>query len=350
MLEAMSADYSRTAFGEERHPGKAAGAAKRGLKDVTALALKHARGVVGELQRLGMSQACSVCRCELSKNAALLVGLLRHAERAYYYAVLLRASWAVWRLRTGAVILCIIPFGGSGGRLSFGQASTQGGVTSMTRVRVESFTISLDGYGAGPDQDIDNPLGVGGAELHQWAIPTRTIQKTLFDAEGGTTGVDNDFAARGFSNVGAWILGRNMFGPIRGPWPDMSWKGWWGDNPPYHVPVFVLTHHARPPIEMEGGTTFHFVTSGVHEAVDQARKSADGKDVRIGGGPNTIQQYLRAGLIDEMHYAVAPVLLGRGERLFDGVNLRACGYECVQFVATEKATHVVLRRGGRNNA
>jgi len=212
------------------------------------------------------------------------------------------------------------------------------------RVRVESFTISLDGYGAGPRQDIDNPLGVGGTELHQWAFPTRTFQKTLFGADGGTTGVDDDFAARGFDNIGAWILGRNMFGPIRGAWPDMSWRGWWGDSPPYHVPVFVLTHYPRPSLQMEGNTTFHFVTGGIHDALEQAVRAANGRDVRIGGGHHTIQQYLRAGLIDEMHVAIAPVLLGSGERLFEGVDMRALDYECVQHVSTERATHVVLRR------
>ncbi|MBZ0111903.1 MAG: dihydrofolate reductase family protein [Thermoanaerobaculia bacterium] len=213
----------------------------------------------------------------------------------------------------------------------------------MTRVRVESFTISLDGFGAGLNQDIENPLGVGGADLHQWFVPTRTFQRT-HGAGDGTTGIDDDFAARGFENVGAWILGRNMFGPVRGAWPDSSWNGWWGDNPPYHVPVFVLTHHERPPIEMEGGTTFHFVTGGIHEALDRARMGANGQDVRIGGGPNTIQQYLHAGLIDELHVAISPILLGQGERLFEGVDLRALGYECVRFVPSEKATHVVLRR------
>ncbi|MPZ44468.1 MAG: dihydrofolate reductase [Betaproteobacteria bacterium] len=213
----------------------------------------------------------------------------------------------------------------------------------MGQVRVESFAISLDGYGAGPDQDINNGLGVGGEDLHQWFIPTRTFQRT-HGAGDGTTGADDDFAARGFRNIGAWILGRNMFGPIRGPWPDSNWKGWWGDNPPYHVPVFVLTHHARSPVEMEGNTTFHFVTGGIHEALDQAREAANGMDVRIGGGPNVIQQYLREALIDELHVAIAPVLLGRGERLFERVDLRALGYECVQFAASEKATHVVLRR------
>jgi dihydrofolate reductase len=211
-------------------------------------------------------------------------------------------------------------------------------------VRVESFTISLDGFGAGPNQDINNPLGVGGPGLHQWALPTRTFQHYLFGADGGTTGTDNDFAARGFRNVGAWILGRNMFGPIRGEWPDTSWKGWWGDNPPYHVQVFVLTHHARQPCTMEGGTTFNFVTGGIHEALDRAREAANGMDIRVGGGPNTIQQYLRAGLIDELHFAIAPVLLGAGERLFERVDMRALAYECAQFVASEKATHVVLRR------
>jgi dihydrofolate reductase len=213
----------------------------------------------------------------------------------------------------------------------------------MTRVRVEGFTVSLDGYGAGPNQDIDNPLGVGGTELHQWLIPTRTFQQALFGKDGGTTGVDDDFAARSFQNVRAWILGRNMFAPDRGDWPDKSWKGWWGDNPPYHVPVFVLTHYARPSIEMQGGTTFHFVTGGIHEALDRAREAAAGKDVRIGGGVNTIKQYLRERLIDELHIAISPVLLGQGESLFQGIDLRTLGYECVQSVASEKATHVVLR-------
>lgn len=214
----------------------------------------------------------------------------------------------------------------------------------MTRVRVNAFAISLDGFGAGPQQSLDNPLGIGGTDLHQWVFPTRTFQRMLFGAEDGTTGIDDDFAARGFANVGAWILGRNMFAPSRGPWTDMTWKGWWGDNPPYHVPTFILTHHARPPLEMEGGTTFHFVTGGIHEALDRAREAANGKDVRIGGGAHTIQQFLRAGLIDELHLAVAPVLLGAGERLFDGLDMRTLGYECVEFVASEKATHVVLRR------
>ena len=217
----------------------------------------------------------------------------------------------------------------------------------MTRVRVDCFTISLDGYGAGPSQDIDNPLGVGGTDLHGWLFPTRTFQERLFGAEGGTTGVDDEFAARGFENVGAWILGRNMFGPIRGPWPDMSWKGWWGEEPPYHVPVFVLTHHARPSIPMKGDTTFHFVTGGIEAALERAREAAAGRDVRIGGGPNVIQQYLRGGLIDELHVAISPVVLGSGERLFEGVDLRALGYQCVRSIASEKATHVVLRRSSK---
>ena len=220
----------------------------------------------------------------------------------------------------------------------------------MTRVRVNSFTISLDGYGAGPNQDINNPLGIGGTDLHKWLFPTRTFQRALFGKNGGTTGVDDDFAARGFQNVGAWILGRNMFSPLRGHWPDMNWKGWWGDNPPYHVPVFIMTHHARPPIEMEGDTTFHFVTGGIRDALESAREAAGGMDVRVGGGSNTIQQYLRESLIDELHIAIAPVLLGRGERLFEGVDLRALGYECVEFVASEKATHVVLRHQGHADA
>jgi dihydrofolate reductase len=217
----------------------------------------------------------------------------------------------------------------------------------MTRVRVESFTISLDGYGAGPDQDIEHPLGVGGADLHQWAFPTHTFQRALFGAEGGTTGIDDEFAARGFRNIGAWIMGRNMFGPIRGPWPDLGWRGWWGENPPYHVPVFVLTHYPRPSVPMEGNTTFHFVTGSIHDALARARRAANGMDVRIGGGPHTIQQYLRAGLIDEMHIAISPVVLGGGERLFEGVDLRAAGYDCVQHVASENATHVVLKRRAR---
>ena len=215
----------------------------------------------------------------------------------------------------------------------------------MNQVRVESFAISLDGFGAGPDQSLEHPLGVGGTELHQWFFPTRTFQR-MHGAAGadGSTGIDDDFAARGFRNVGAWILGRNMFGPVRGPWPNLDWQGWWGDEPPYHVPVFVLTHHARPPLAMAGGTTFRFVSGGIHEALALAREAAGGQDVRIGGGPATVRQYLREGLIDELHLAIAPVLLGRGEPLLQGLDLRALGYECAGFTPSEKAAHVVLRR------
>ncbi len=214
----------------------------------------------------------------------------------------------------------------------------------MSQLRVESFTISLDGFGAGPGQDLHNPLGLGGMDLHGWAMATRTFQERLFGKAGGEAGVDDEFAARGFHNVGAWILGRNMFGPVRGPWPDESWRGWWGDNPVYHMPVFVLTQHARAPLVMQGGTTFHFVTEGIDAALERARAAANGKDVRVGGGVSTIQQYLQQGLVDEMHIAIAPVLLGAGERLFDGVNLPALGYACTQHVATARATHVVLTR------
>ena len=214
----------------------------------------------------------------------------------------------------------------------------------MSKLRVESFTISLDGFGAGPDQSLNNPLGVGGTALHAWAMPTRTFQKNLFGNDGGETGIDEDFAARGFQNVGAWILGRNMFGPVRGPWPDESWRGWWGDNPVYHVPVFVLTNHPRAPLVMEGGTTFYFVTDGPLAALARAREAAGSKDVRVGGGVNVIQQYLRLRLIDEMHIAISPVLLGAGERLWDGVNLAELGYVCTKQVASERATHVVIAR------
>ena len=207
----------------------------------------------------------------------------------------------------------------------------------MTRVRVEGFTISLDGYGAGPNQDIRNPLGVGGTDLHQWLVPTRTLQRTLFGADGGTTGIDDDFAARGFKNVGAWILGRNMFGPIRGSWPDMNWKGWWGDNPPYHVPTFILTHHARPPIQMEGGTTFHFVTGGIHEALDRAREAANGKDVRR-RRPN-ISRISRTGLIDELHRRDLAGSAG-GERDVRGMDVRDM-IECFSSCVGE-SHHVVL--------
>jgi len=213
----------------------------------------------------------------------------------------------------------------------------------LTKLRVHSFSISLDGYGAGPNQSADNPLGVGGMALHEWAFATRTFQK-MFGNEGGATGLDDDFAARGFSNIGAWIIGRNMFGPIRGEWPDDNWKGWWGDNPPYHVPVFVLSHHARASIPMAGGTTFHFVTDGIQAALARAQEAANGQDIRLGGGVATIQQYLRARLIDELHLAIAPTLLGSGEHLFAGLDAAALGYQCSQHVSSANATHVILTR------
>ena len=209
---------------------------------------------------------------------------------------------------------------------------------------VRCFSVSADGYGAGRNQDIDNPMGVGGMALHEWVFPTRTFQKVLFNKDGGTTGPDDDFAARGFENIGAWILGRNMFGPVRGPWPDETWKGWWGDEPPYHCQVFVLTHHARAPLEMKGGTVFHFVTDGIEAALQRARQAADGKDIRLGGGVATIKQYLRARLVDELHLAMAPTLLGSGESLFADIDLVNLGYEQAEHVATPGATHIVLRR------
>jgi dihydrofolate reductase len=215
----------------------------------------------------------------------------------------------------------------------------------MSRVRVQSFGLSLDGFGAGPDQDLEHPLGVGGEAIMGWAFPTRTMQQRVFGQSEGTTGIDDRFAARGFENIGAWILGRNMFGPVRGPWPDEAWKGWWGENPPYHVPVFVLTHHARGPVEMKGGTTFHFVTGGIREALDRAREAAGGKDVRIGGGVSTVREYLLAGLIDEMHLVFSPVLLGTGENLLAGIDLPALGFRPTEQVTSEKALHVVLTRG-----
>jgi len=213
----------------------------------------------------------------------------------------------------------------------------------MSRVRVGAFSISIDGYGAGPRQDLQNPLGVRGTELHRWFFPT-DIFKKMQGQNGGSTGVDNAMAARSFENVGAWILGRNMFGPVRGSWKDDSWKGWWGPNPPYHTPVFVLTHHARAPLEMEGGTTFYFVTEGVASALKQAKEAARGKDVRIGGGVSVLRQYLAAGQIDEMHLAVSPVLLGEGENLFAGVNLSRLGFSVVKSVAGENATHVWIEK------
>jgi len=215
----------------------------------------------------------------------------------------------------------------------------------MSKVRVAAFGISLDGYGAGPDQSLDHPMGRGGMALHQWVLPTRFFH-AMQGKEGGTTGLDDDFARRGFDNVGAWILGRNMFGPVRGPWPDQSWKGWWGEEPPYHCPVFVLTHHERPPLEMKGGTIFNFVTDGIEAALARAQEAARGKDVRIGGGVATVRQYLEARLIDALHLAVAPVLLGGGENLFAGLDLPALGYRVTSHEASEAATHVIIERDG----
>ena len=214
----------------------------------------------------------------------------------------------------------------------------------MSKLRVHCFSVSIDGYGAGPNQDLANPLGVGGLALHEWFFATRTFRR-MHGKEGGTTGVDEDFAARGFENIGAWILGRNMFGPVRGPWPDEQWKGWWGDSPPYHTPVFVLTNHPRASITMEGGTTFHFVTDGIHAALERAQEAAGHQDIRLGGGVATLRQYLRAKLIDEMHLALAPVLLGSGEPLLSGMDLPKLGYQCTQYLPTPpNVTHVLLKK------
>ena len=217
----------------------------------------------------------------------------------------------------------------------------------MSKVRVAAFSISIDGFGAGLGQDLQNPLGVRGMELHAWFFPTDTFKKMTGhpgEKTGGTTGVDDQIAAQSFENVGAWILGRNMFGPVRGPWPDDSWRGWWGEEPPYHVPVFVLTHHARAPLVMKGGTTFHFVTDGIDSALKQAREAARGKDVRVGGGVATVRQYLIAGHIDEMHLAMSPVLLGEGENLFSGINLHQLGFAPSKIVAGETATHLFIKK------
>ena len=215
--------------------------------------------------------------------------------------------------------------------------------TTPGKLRVHCFGLSIDGYGAGPDQSLENPLGVGGESLHEWFFPTRTFQQ-MIGKESGTTGVDEDFAARGFEGIGACILGRNMFGPVRGDWPDDKWKGWWGENPPYHTPVFVLTHYPRASIEMEGGTTFHFVTEGIHVALERAHRAANGRDIRLGGGVATVRQYLQARLIDELHVAIAPILLGSGEALFAGIDLTKLGYRCAEHVASPAATHVVIKR------
>jgi dihydrofolate reductase len=212
----------------------------------------------------------------------------------------------------------------------------------MSKLKVSCFAVSLDGFGAGPNQSLENPMGEGGGGLHGWFRATRTFQHMIGNASGGEAGPDDDFAARGFDNVGAWILGRNMFGPVRGPWVDDGWQGWWGDEPPYHVPVFVLTHHARAPLVMKGGTTFYFVTDGIESAYAQAREAAGGKDMRLGGGVATVREFLEAGLVDEMHLAIAPVLLGSGESLFAGLDLARLGFRCLEHVPTQLATHVVL--------
>ena len=213
----------------------------------------------------------------------------------------------------------------------------------MSKLLVRSFAISIDGYGAGPDQDLQNPLGVRGSELMEWFFQTRAWRRMHGD-EDGETGIDNGIAEQGFVGIGAWILGRNMFGPVRGAWPDDSWKGWWGDEPPYRVPVFVLTHHLRAPLKMAGGTEFRFVTGGIHDALEQATAAAGGLNVRLGGGVSTIRQYLRAALIDELHLAIRPVLLGSGENLLNDLDLRSLGYECAKYVAGERAAHVYLRK------
>ena len=214
---------------------------------------------------------------------------------------------------------------------------------SVSKLRVHSFAISLDGYGAGAGQDLQNPLGLRGAELMEWVFHTR-VWRTMHGEEGGESGIDNDIARQGLAGIGAWILGRNMFGPVRGPWPDESWQGWWGDEPPYHTPVFVLTHYPRAPLKMAGGTEFHFVTEGIHAALERAHAAAGGRDIRLGGGVATVREYLRAALIDELHLALRPVLLGSGEHLLKDIDARALGYECTGSVAGERAAHVFVRK------
>lgn len=213
----------------------------------------------------------------------------------------------------------------------------------MSKVRVNAFSISIDGYGAGAGQSREDPLGRGGEALHDWFVRTRSFQQT-YGREDGSTGIDDDLAATSMENLGAWIMGRNMFGPVRGAWPDLEWKGWWGDEPPYRCPIFVLTHHARPPLEMAGGTVFHFVTDGIHDALERARKAAGDRDIRIGGGVSVVRQYLETRLIDEMHLAIAPVLLGRGEVLFEGIDLLDLGYRITKHAAGGLATHVMIGR------
>jgi dihydrofolate reductase len=218
--------------------------------------------------------------------------------------------------------------------------------TDVAKLRVESFSISLDGFGAGPEQSLDEPLGKRGDDLHQWMLPTRTFRR-LSGRDGGSTGVDDQFLARGFANIGAWIMGRNMFAASRGPWPPEDWRGWWGPNPPFHTPVFVLTHYPHASIEMDGGTTFHFVTGGTQAALREAMAAAGGKDVRLGGGVATVREYLRERLVDEMHLAIAPIVLGRGESLFHGLDLHTLGYRCAEHKASEAATHVVFGKEDR---
>ena len=215
----------------------------------------------------------------------------------------------------------------------------------MGRLRVNAFSVSLDGYAAGPGQSLEQPMGEGGMALHEWAFGTRTFRRMFGMGEDGGTGVDDGFAQRSFHNLGAWVLGRNMFGPVRGPWPDDSWRGWWGDEPPYHVPVFVLTHHAREPLEMQGGTVFHFVTGGLEEALERAHAAAGERDVRLGGGTSVVRQALQRRLLDEMHLVVSPVLLGRGEALYAGLDLPALGYRVTERVQGEVPLHVVMQRG-----
>jgi dihydrofolate reductase len=214
----------------------------------------------------------------------------------------------------------------------------------MSKVRVAAFGVSLDGFGAGPDQSLENPLGVGFQNVMEWFFPTRMFRTMHGGRDDGETGVDNEMALKSFENVGAWILGRNMFGPVRGPWPNEDWRGWWGEEPPYHTQTFVLTHHARPTLRMQGGTDFHFVTGGIHEALRRAKQAAAGRDVRIGGGTATVRQYLEARLIDELHLAQRPFLMGRGEALFHGLDLRALGYEVGQSIPGERATHLIIAR------
>ena len=213
----------------------------------------------------------------------------------------------------------------------------------MQKLRVESFSISIDGYGAGPNQSLENPLGERGQELHQWFYPTKTFQQKVLGKNDGTSGVDNEFAEKGFENIGAWIMGRNMFSPYRGT-PNTNWKGWWGVNPPYHFPVFILTNHKRESIEMEGGTTFHFITDGINAALEKASDSANGKDVRLGGGVNTIRQYLKAQLLDELNLVLSPIILGSGENLYLNLDLTSLGYKCIKHISSDKAMHLVIKK------